>query len=99
MLAIPRLFIVEEGEWKIWHLHVYGIFLAPFGRSWVEQPEDMADPPPMLEEHRPDRPPTTHWQYRPDRVYVNEPAPPGSVRDVRSRGALLMRGYRTDVHR
>jgi hypothetical protein len=48
---------------------------APFGRSWVEQPEDMIDAPPMLEEHKPDRPPTTHWQYLPDRVYVNEPAP------------------------
>jgi SnoaL-like domain len=69
-------FIREDGEWKIWHLHVYGIFLAPYGRSWVEQPEDMVEPPPMLDEHKPDRPPTTHWQYMPDRVYVNEPAPP-----------------------
>jgi hypothetical protein len=31
----------------------------------------------MLDEHKPDRPPTTHWQYRPDRVYINEPAAPG----------------------
>jgi len=69
-------FILEDGQWKIWHLHVYGIFLAPYGRSWVEQPEDMIDPPPMLPEHEPDRPPTTHWQYKPDREYVNEPAPP-----------------------
>jgi len=69
-------FVVEDGRWKIWHLHVYGIFLAPYGRSWVDQPEDMIDPPPMLDEHRPDRPPTTHWQYRPDRIYPNEPAPP-----------------------
>ena len=69
-------FIREDGEWKIWHLHVFGIFLAPYGRSWVEQPEDMVDAPPMLDEHKPDRPPTTHWQYMPDRVYVNEPAPP-----------------------
>ena len=69
-------FIREDGEWKIWHLHVFGIFLAPYDRSWVEQPEDMVDAPPMLDEHKPDRPPTTHWQYRPDRVYVNEPAPP-----------------------
>jgi len=69
-------FVLEDGQWKIWHLHVYGIFLSPYGRSWVEQPEDMIDPPPMLDEHQPDRPPTTHWQYRPDRVYINEPAPP-----------------------
>jgi hypothetical protein len=69
-------FVLEDGEWKIWHLHVFGIFLAPYGRSWVEQPEDMVDAPPMLDEHKPDRAPTTHWQYMPDRVYVNEPAPP-----------------------
>lgn len=69
-------FVLEDGAWKIWHLHVYGIFLAPYGRSWVDQPEDMIDPPPMLDEHRPDRPPTTHWQYMPDRVYPDEPAPP-----------------------
>jgi SnoaL-like domain len=69
-------FVVEDGRWKIWHLHVYGIFLAPYGRSWVEQPEDMIDPPPMLDGHKPDLPPTTHWQYMPDRVYPNEPAPP-----------------------
>jgi hypothetical protein len=69
-------FVIEDGQWKIWHLHVYGIFLAPYGRSWVEQPEDMIDPPPMPDEYLPDRPPTTHWQYMPDRVYPNEPAPP-----------------------
>jgi SnoaL-like domain len=69
-------FVREDGQWKIWHLHVFGIFLAPYGRSWAEQPEDMVDPPPMLKEHEPDRPPTTHWQYAPDRVYVNEPSPP-----------------------
>lgn len=69
-------FVREDGEWKIWHLHVYGIFLAPYGQSWVEQPEDLVEAPPMLDEHRPDRPPTTHWQFMPDRVYVNQPAPP-----------------------
>lgn len=69
-------FVREDGEWKIWHLHVYGIFLAPYGRSWVEQPEDLVEAPPMLDEHRPDRPPTTHWQFMPDRVYVNQPDPP-----------------------
>jgi hypothetical protein len=32
----------------------------------------------MPEEYLPDRPPTTHWMYAPDRVYPNEPAPPDS---------------------
>jgi SnoaL-like domain len=69
-------FVLEDGQWKIWHLHVYGIFLSPYGRSWVEEPDDMVDAPRMLDSHQPDRPPTTHWQYAPDRVYINEPAPP-----------------------
>jgi len=68
-------FVVEDGRWKIWHLHVYGIFMAPYHQSWVEAPNDH-DAPPMPEEYAPDRPATTHWMYATDRIYVNEPAPP-----------------------
>lgn len=71
-------FVLEDGAWKIWHLHVYGIFMASYHKSWVEQPDDM-DPaafPPLPPETAPDRAPTTHWQYTPDRVYLNQPAPP-----------------------
>jgi hypothetical protein len=25
----------EEGRWKIWHMHVYGLFMAPYDRSWA----------------------------------------------------------------
>jgi hypothetical protein len=68
-------FIVEDGAWKIWHLHVYGIFMADYHHSWVEAPNDHPAPP-MPDAYLPDHPPTTHWQYATDRVYVNEPAPP-----------------------
>jgi hypothetical protein len=71
-------FILENGVWKIWHLHVYGILMCTFEKSWTEAPDDLnpEDMPPLPQEYAPDREPTTHWNYRPDRVYVNEPAPP-----------------------
>ncbi|HKT04342.1 MAG TPA: nuclear transport factor 2 family protein [Rugosimonospora sp.] len=71
-------FIVEDGAWKIWHLHVFGIFMSPFDRSWVDAPDDMRpeDMPPLPAPYAPDRAPTTHWNYLPSRAYVNEPAPP-----------------------
>ncbi|WP_427925075.1 nuclear transport factor 2 family protein [Streptomyces sp. cg40] len=76
-------FLLENGEWKIWHLHVYGIFMSSFEKSWAEEPDDMNpdDMPPLPAEYAPDRPPTTHWNYRPDRVYLNEPAAPAPYAD------------------
>lgn len=68
-------FIKIDGVWKIWHLHVYGLFMSPYNTSWVDAPAPEGEPP-MLDEYRPDRPPTTNWMYAPDLVYPNEPAPP-----------------------
>ncbi|WP_062378330.1 nuclear transport factor 2 family protein [Demequina pelophila] len=68
-------FILEDGVWKIWHLHVFGLFMTPYDRPWTEDPSDHGDPP-MPDEFLPDKPPTTHWMYAQDRVYPNEPAPP-----------------------
>lgn len=52
-------FIQEAGQWKIWHLHVYGIFKSPYSVPWTETP-----PPPfdhivkgLPGELRPDAPP------------------------------------------
>lgn len=68
-------FIKEDGQWKIWHLHVYGLFMSPYNQSWVEQPNDHPAPP-LPDEFKPDRPPTTHWMYSTDRVPEYVPAPP-----------------------
>lgn len=68
-------FIKENGEWKIWHLHVYGLFLSPYDKNWVEVINDH-DMPELPDHWKPDRPPTTHWMYSPDRVAVLSPAPP-----------------------
>lgn len=32
-------FIKENGQWKIWHMHVYTDFFAPVGTSWVKTAE------------------------------------------------------------
>ncbi|MFT4190636.1 MAG: nuclear transport factor 2 family protein [Comamonas sp.] len=69
-------FIKEDGEWKIWHLHVYSLFFSPFETSWVKQRIDAAGELPMPKEFYPDRKPTTNWDYRPDRSTVLEPVPP-----------------------
>jgi hypothetical protein len=74
-------FIKEDGEWKIWHLHVYGLFSAPPGKDWQDVPFDydkiVKYGQTLPVEFRPDAPPTTRlWKYqrtvRPELV----PAPP-----------------------
>lgn len=69
-------FIKEDGEWKIWHLHVYSLFFSSFETSWVKQRIDAAGEIPMPKEFLPDRKPTTTWDYRPERKTVLEPVPP-----------------------
>jgi hypothetical protein len=29
-------FMKEDGKWKIWHLHVYGIFMTSYNKPWTE---------------------------------------------------------------
>jgi SnoaL-like domain len=71
-------FVLEDGQWKIWHLHVYGILFTPYGKPWTAAGDNAAvvDPPSTPVELAADKPPTTRWMYSPDAVYVNEPAPP-----------------------
>jgi hypothetical protein len=71
-------FIKEAGKWKIWHLHVYGIFFAPYEKSWadvtVSSPEGIMERPPDI---RPDRLNDDVWAYTPISIYPdNEPKPP-----------------------
>jgi hypothetical protein len=71
-------FAVEDGAWKIWHLHVYGIFFTPYDQPWTAATDDapVVDPPFTPAALAADRPPTTRWMYSANAVYVNEPAPP-----------------------
>lgn len=69
-------FIKEDGKWKIWHSHVYPIFMTPYEKSWTEAPPSTASPWVVPDELKPDRPTTYLWEYSTDRVYENVPAPP-----------------------
>jgi SnoaL-like domain len=68
-------FILEDGEWKIWHLHVFGMFLCPFEKSWAEL-GDVHQTPSLPPEYAPDRPPTTTWSYHPNVETILQPVPP-----------------------
>jgi ketosteroid isomerase-like protein len=71
-------FVREDGQWKIWHLHVYGIFFTPYTSPWTSAGDNapVVDPPATPPGLAADLPPTTRWMYAPDEVYVNSPAPP-----------------------
>ena len=85
-------FIVENGEWKIWHMRTPGMFMTPYRIPWTESPfttggEDNPGPA-MLEEYYPDEPPIgANWEYTPDAVYPENdpevPRPYGTWADVR----------------
>lgn len=54
-------FVKEDGEWKFWHLQVYGLFFTPYEKSWVEQAHPPAeDKVPLPDDLKPDRE-TTYW--------------------------------------
>ena len=71
-------FALEDGRWKIWHLHVYGIFFTPYDQPWTAATDNagVIDPPSTPPHLAADQPPTTRWMYAPDAVYPNSPAPP-----------------------
>ena len=81
-------FIKEDGEWKIWHYHVYGLFTTRYDRPWtdLEQTSPMMLPYEELEALaekagavlvRPNVK-ATHpgWWWRPDVYNDPVPAPP-----------------------
>jgi hypothetical protein len=61
-------FKIQDGRWKIWHLHVYGILTGEPKDSFTPntQPRNGAD-----------KPPTTNWDYSNSATHIPlEPAPP-----------------------
>lgn len=67
-------FVKEDGEWKIWHYHVYGGFSTSYEKSWTEGFDHREMP--LTEATKPDKPPTTYWMYKPDVPFRYEPVPP-----------------------
>ena len=71
-------FVKEDGEWKIWHLHVYGIFHTPYDTSWVDVPPYVAAPEQrrVIPFPKPDKPTTYHWLYNQTALTEMVPKPP-----------------------
>jgi hypothetical protein len=68
-------FVKEDGKWKFWHYHAYGIFKAPYYKSWVDVEDEHALPP-IPDELKADRPSPYHWMYSKTRKTENIPEPP-----------------------
>lgn len=66
-------FVKEDGKWKIWHLHMYGVFRTPYELSWVDTAPEVMNFPKEL---KADRPATYNWIYSPDKKTENVPIPP-----------------------
>ena len=67
-------FIQEDGQWKFWHMRLYPLFRAEYGKSWVD-----TKPPEDPEEFRAGKaePGPKPWVYAPDKLYpANEPPIP-----------------------
>jgi hypothetical protein len=59
----------QDGEWKIWHLHAYGLITG------LEMKESFT--PRIKAENGADKPPTTSWEYSGSARYIPlEPEPP-----------------------
>lgn len=78
-------FIRQNGEWKIWHLHIYQIFRCPFNQDWVsfaaERGEEYHTKLAAERCFNPyGKPPgqgsTYFWEYNPESVTELEPKPP-----------------------
>lgn len=71
-------FVKEDEEWKIWHYHVYGVFVCPYEKSWVDNEDPMMglELPPLPDEVKADKPTTYHWIYTPTAVMEYVPATP-----------------------
>lgn len=70
-------FVKEDGQWKIWHFHIYPIFRCSYYKSWVDDPwlaaPSLANAPDEM------KPTTPSHEWRPWSATAapeNRPAPP-----------------------
>lgn len=72
-------FIKEDGVWKLWHMRLYPLYLAPYDGGWTESAEREG----VLDDLRgADRPVSRdHWKYSKDAIYpADQPDPPKPYR-------------------
>jgi hypothetical protein len=85
-------FLKEDGKWKIWHLHVYGMFMTDYSKPWTEVTGPIGSHNEFMElmpgvtlvpgeppafKFSTDRPSSGGWEYRTDALYpFDQPLPP-----------------------
>jgi len=73
-------FVREDGKWKLWHYHVYRIFMTPADKDYTEEYEikvvDANRKGPVIPGMIPDGPPTYDNPYSKKYVPALVPAPP-----------------------
>lgn len=63
-------FVKEDGEWRIWHLKWFRIFITPFNQSYTESQD-----PTAAGDRKPDKPVRYHKPFNSDK-WTGEPIPP-----------------------
>ncbi len=68
-------FIKEDGVWKLWHMRLYPLFMAPYEGGWAKSSERAGS---LDNRHSTDRPQSKDlWRYSKDAVYpADQPDPP-----------------------
>lgn len=62
-------FIQEDGEWKIWRMKLYPLFLSPFETCWTDIPPYAGPDQATSIDHPLERP---AWNYDPNGVYPDD---------------------------
>ena len=80
-------FICEDGEWRLWHMTTYGLFMTDYYKSWGDTAAEgrernaLALLDELSDEAQPSRLPYhKDWNYAVDRAPDPEPVPPEKYR-------------------
>ncbi len=71
----------EDGQWKIWHMHKYGLFTVPTDRSWTDDDpmacmQEGASESPAPHKTSADKKPERRYEYNPNALPELLPVPP-----------------------
>jgi len=69
-------FVIEDGKWKIWHLHMFPIFKCSYYKSWVDDPWIMPGSANFPDDLKPDRLSSTWRPYTLTTAREIRPTPP-----------------------
>ncbi|MEU6261087.1 nuclear transport factor 2 family protein [Streptomyces sp. NPDC047043] len=78
-------FVRDDGEWRVWHLHVLATFRTPYAQSWVDSalraPDHFTRAGQVMDGITPPtRPVTFNQPYHPDAAPAHQPVPPQPYR-------------------